>query len=203
MRKRKLYKDITQEEFINGYWYNDELKKFSKEIGIKNYSKLRKDELEKIIIHFIKTGELKEIETEKSALKNLDKLSLDTVIENYKYNKQTKEFILIEMFRKEPELKIKSGAIYWLNRWREDKINHGIKISYGDLIDEFIKINLTKDKLPQIPSTKMNNFIMDYLKNEINSKRSDALNEWRKLKELNIPKNYNSWKLYVAKNKND
>jgi hypothetical protein len=201
MKKQKLYRNITQEEFINGYWYNDELKEFGKEIGIKNYSKLRKDQLEKIIIHFIRTGKLKEIEIKKSTPKTPDKLSLDTVIENYKYNKKTKEFILIEVFRKEPELKIKSGAIYWLNRWREDKINHGIKISYGDLIDEFININLNKDKLPQIPSTKMNNFIMDYLKNEIYSKRKDALNEWRKLKELNIQKDYKSWKLYVNKNK--
>jgi hypothetical protein len=200
MKKRKLYKNITQEEFINRYWYNNELKEFGKEIGIKNYSKLRKDELEKIIIHFIGTGKLKEIETKKSTSKTPDKLSLDTIIENYKYNKQTKEFIHIEMLKKEPELEIKSGAIYWLNRWRENKIKHGIKINYGDLINEFIKINSNKNKLPQIPSTKMNNFIMDYLKNEINSKRKDALNEWRKLKELNIPKNYKSWKLYAVKN---
>jgi hypothetical protein len=47
----------------------------------------------------------------------------------------------------------------------------------------------------------MNNFIADYLKNEIGSKRKDAMDEWIKLKELNIPKDYKSWKLYILKNK--
>jgi hypothetical protein len=199
METKKLHKNITQEEFTNGYWYSDELKQFGKEIGIKNYSKLRKDELEKIIIHFIKTGIIKE-ETKKTIAKTPDELSLDTIIENYKNDKQTKEFILKESFKKKPELKIKSGSIYWLNRWREDKIKNGIKITYENLIDEFIKINFSKGKLPQIPSTKMNNFITDYLQNEINSKRKDAMNEWIKLKEINIPKDYKSWKLYVSKN---
>ena len=40
----------------------------------------------------------------------------------------------------------------------------------------------------------MNNFIMNYLKNENDAKRKDAMNEWVKLKELNIPKDYKSWK---------
>ncbi|MDR1986976.1 MAG: hypothetical protein LBP88_08415 [Treponema sp.] len=47
----------------------------------------------------------------------------------------------------------------------------------------------------------MNNFIADYLKNEIGSKRKDAIDEWIRLKELNIPKDYKSWKLYILKNK--
>jgi hypothetical protein len=200
MGTRKLHKNITQEEFINGYWYSLELKEFGKEIGVKNYSKLRKDELEKIIIHFIKTGKIIEKETIKSTVKINDKLSLDTIIKNYKNTRQTKEFILKETFKKKSDLKIKSGSIYWLNRWREDKINENIVITYEDLINEFIKLNLNKEKLPQIPSIKMNNFIMDYLKKEINSKRKEAINEWIKLKELNIPKDYKSWKLYVSKN---
>jgi hypothetical protein len=132
-----------------------ELKVFGKEIGIKNCSKLRKDELEKIIIHFIRTGKIIEEETKKVNSKILDKLSPDTIIENYKNNKQTKEFILKEVLKKEPVLKIKSGAIYWLNRWREDKIKNDIKITYEDLINEFIKINSNEGNLSQIPSTKM------------------------------------------------
>jgi hypothetical protein len=199
MKKQKLYIGITEEEYVNGYWYSDELKEFCKNIGVNNCSKLRKDELDKIIIHFINTGEVLQKETKKSTVNIPDKLSLDTIIENYKNNKQTKKFILEETFKKLPELKIKSGSIYWLNRWREENIENGIKINYEDLINEFIKLNLTKGKLPQIPSTKMNNFIMDYLKNEIGSKRKNAMDEWIKLKELNIPKDYNSWKEYMNK----
>ena len=199
MKREELHKNITQEEFINGYWYSTELKDFAKEIGIRNYLKLRKDELENIIICFIKTGKIEENDIKKSVSKTLDKLSLDTVIENYKNNKQTKEFILKETFKIKPHLKIKSGSSYWLNRWREGKTKNGIKIKYEDLINEFIKLNLCKGKLPQIPSTKMNNFIMDYLKNETNSKRKDAMEEWYKLKELDIPKDYGSWKKYTVK----
>ncbi|MDR1179727.1 MAG: SAP domain-containing protein [Spirochaetales bacterium] len=194
-----MHKNITREEFTNGYWYSNELKEFGKEIGIKNYSKLRKDELEGIVIHFIKTGII-EKETKRITGKTQDKLSLDTIIENYKNDRRTKEFILQAAFKKNPELKLKSGSIYWLNRWREDKIKSGIKITYEQLINEFIKLNFNKGKLPQIPSAKMNNFITDYLKNETDSKRKDAVNEWIKLKELNIPKDYKSWKLYILKN---
>jgi hypothetical protein len=199
MKAKKLHKNITHEDFINGYWYSVELKEFAKEIGIKNYLKLRKDELEKIIIHFILTGKTKENDSKKIIAKKSDKLSLDTIIQNYKNNKETKEFILKETFKIKPDLKIKSGSSYWLNRWREDKTKNGIKIKYIDLIREFIKINLVEGKLPQIPSTKMNNFIMDYLENEVNSKRKDAMDEWYKLKELDIPKDYKSWKKYMEK----
>jgi hypothetical protein len=50
------------------------------------------------------------------------------------------------------------------------------------------------DRLPQIPSAKFNNFITDYLKNEKGKTRIDAIKAWGKLKEMNIPKDYNSWK---------
>jgi hypothetical protein len=45
----------------------------------------------------------------------------------------------------------------------------------------------------------MNNFIMDYLKNEKGSKRENAMVEWKVLKELRIPKDYRSWKRYKEK----
>lgn len=197
MEKQKLYKGITEEEFVNQYWINDELKKFSKSIGVNNCSKLRKDELEKIIIHYIRTGKITYRGIKKINIKGSDKLELDTIIENYRNNRETKEFILKEVFKKKPGLIIKSGVKYWINRWREDKIYNGIRITYEDLINEFIKLNLVNGRLPQIPSTKMNNFIMDYLRNEINSKRKDAMAEWIKLKGLNILKDYKSWKEYV------
>ena len=50
------------------------------------------------------------------------------------------------------------------------------------------------------PSIEMNNFVVYYLKNEINSEFKEAVDEWIKLKELNIQKDYESWKLYVSKN---
>ena len=57
MTKRvKLTKNITEEEFDRGYWFADEVKTFAKEIRISYSNKLRKDELEELIKHYIRTG---------------------------------------------------------------------------------------------------------------------------------------------------
>ena len=50
---------MTLDQFDNGYWYIDQIKDFAKKIGMKSASKLRKDQLERLIRHFIQTGELK------------------------------------------------------------------------------------------------------------------------------------------------
>ena len=199
--KQKLNKNITIEEFENGYWYASELKEFIKEIGIKNYNKLRKDEIEKIIVEYIiKYRKIPIIENNpKNRIIAIDVLELNSFVVNYKNNKETKNFLLNESLKQNPNFKIKSGSSYWLNRWRENEIKNGIKIKYKDLIKEFIRLNSSEDKLPQIPSTKMNNFIMDYLQYEKDKKRKDAMDEWEKLKTLNIPKDYKSWKNWKRK----
>ena len=196
--KQKLNKNILLEEFENNYWYIYELKSFLKEIGLKNNSKLRKDEIEKIITEYIKHKIIPTIEKSISTKGN-DVLELSCYVNNFKSNKETKEFLLNESKKLYPKLKIKSGSSYWLNRWIEIKKKTGVKIKYKDIVEEYIKLNLSEEKLPQIPSTKMNNFIMDFLKNENGAKRKDAIDEWKKLKELNIPKNYKSWKKNKAK----
>jgi hypothetical protein len=47
---------MTLREFENGYWYLDQLKDFAGRIGIPSAKKLRKDELEKAIVAFLRTG---------------------------------------------------------------------------------------------------------------------------------------------------
>ena len=47
---------MTLREFENGYWYLDQLKDFAERIGIPAAKKLRKDELEKAIVAFLRTG---------------------------------------------------------------------------------------------------------------------------------------------------
>ena len=58
--------------------------------------------------------------------------------------------------------------------WIENKLSHGEKITYNDVIREYIRLNKTEGKLQQIPSCKFNNFISDYLVNEkkCNKRRS-------------------------------
>jgi hypothetical protein len=46
-------------QFDNGYWYVNELKSFAEDIGIPSPSKLRKDQLEKSIKHFLRNGKVR------------------------------------------------------------------------------------------------------------------------------------------------
>ena len=47
---------MTIQEFENKYWYMSELKALAKSLGIPFDSKIRKDQLERMIIQFLKTG---------------------------------------------------------------------------------------------------------------------------------------------------
>lgn len=190
---------MSIEQFDNGYWYAEDLKNFAKEIGLPNARTLRKDQLEKIIKNFLKTGTLKTtINLNKTSTKKKDLdfgLSLNLPIINYTSNKETKDFLLKEALKINPKLPKKSGCKYWLNRWREEQLEKGRKITYGDLVKKYVSLRESKQNLPQIPSTRFNNFISDYLSNGEGSK-AQALAEWEKLKKLKIPKTYNSWKKY-------
>jgi SAP domain-containing new25 len=127
----KLTKNITEQQFENSYWYVEEIKAFAKEIGIANSSKLRKDELEKLIKEYIRTGKIGEsnrkkiVQTGKRDFELGLKLSLPII--NYTNNKQTKNFIEQEAHKINPAIKKKSGVSYRLNRWREEQITKGEK----------------------------------------------------------------------------
>ena len=54
--KGKLSPTMTLREFENGYWYADELKEFATRIGIPQATRLRKDEIERAIVTFLRTG---------------------------------------------------------------------------------------------------------------------------------------------------
>jgi hypothetical protein len=49
---------------------------------------------------------------------------------------------------------------------------------------------------PQAASGRYINFVSDFLTGEKNSTREQAVNAWRQLKKLDIPKNYRAWKKY-------
>ncbi len=199
--ENRLSGHITVKEFENNYWYAKELKEFAKEIGIPNSSKLRKDELEQLIKHFIQTGEIKEVKR-KNVVKKGKKdteigLTRSLPIRHYTSNKQTKDFIVAEARKIVPGLKIRSGVWYRINRWRDEQITREKKITYGELIHQFIKLNQTDKIFKKIPSTLFNNFISEYLKNENEATRREAMKEWEKLKSLKIKKDYQSWKKYI------
>ena len=74
-----------------------------------------------------------------------------------------------------------------------------IEITYGDLVKQFIKLNQTEGGFPKVPVGRYINFVADYLANEKNSTREQAVKEWKQLKKSDIVKNYKSWKKYMGK----
>lgn len=193
---------MTEKQFDNGYWYAVEIKAFAAEIGIPSVARLRKDELEELIKQFLRTGQVKSSRRtilSKSGVSDVEVgLHLKLPIVRYTSNKQTKDFIVREALKIAPNLKRKSGARYRLNRWREQQITNGIKITYEDLVKQYIELNQVEGSFPQVqvPSGRYIYFMSDFLSGEKGSTREQAMNAWRQLKKLNIPKNYRAWKKY-------
>lgn len=120
-------------------------------------------------------------------------LSLSLPVAVYTNNKETKDFLEREAQKLVPGLKRKSGARYRLNRWREEQLVKGVKLSCGDLVKEYVRLNLTKESFAQIPHGRYINFMRDFLAGERGATREQALRAWKKLKKLEVRKNYRSW----------
>ena len=170
---------MTIKEFENKYWYMSELKALAKSLEIPFDSRTRKDQLEDMIIQFLETGTVNKKNRYRSKSRNRDILNSHTYVENFSNKKETWEFINSEMDKRMPGLKPKSGAKYWLNRWIENKLSNGEKITYNDVVCEYIRLN---------------NFISDYLANEKHATREAALEAWNKLKAMKVKKDYITWK---------
>ena len=196
---------MTVEQFDNGYWYALEIKAFADEIGIPAASKLRKDELEELIKHFLRTGSIRKPTRKtlsRSGVRDVETgLSLKLPVVNFTNDRATKDFIVQEALKIAPKLKRKSGARYRLNRWREQQIDNGIEITYRDLVRQYVKLNQMQGSFPQVqvPSGRYINFLSDFSAGEKNATRVQALKAWEQLKKADIPKNYREWKKKFGK----
>ncbi len=195
--KAKLTRSMTITQFKNGYWYATELKNFAEAIGIPAAGKLRKDELEKAIISFLRTGTIQSPtrrSLSKTGIRDVEKgLSLKLPVVNYTNDKQTKAFLEKEARKIAPNLRRKSGARYRLNRWREEQLTNGVKITYKDLVNLYVKLNQARERFAQIPHGRYINFISDFFAAEKNATRGQAIKAWKKIKKMDAPKNYRSW----------
>jgi SAP domain-containing protein len=193
---QKLTAKMTVREFENGYWYLNDLKKFASGIRIPAATKLRKDELERAIVAFLRTGSLNlptERALRKTGVRDLDRgLSRKLRIQNYTSNRQTKDFIRREARRAAPDVREKSGVWYRLNRWREAQITDGHRPTYGDLVNQYIALTRV-DRFSKIPHGRYINFVAEFLRAEKGRTRSDAISAWTELKAMDVPKVYSSW----------
>ena len=203
MAASKLSRAMSVAQFENGYWYATEITEFAKKIGIPSAGKLRKDELEKEIISFLRTGKIKNSvkrDLKRAGVKDIEKgLMLKLPVVNYTSNRETKDFIVREALKIAPGLKRRSGARYRLNRWREEQLTAGRKITYRDLVNKYIELNRSEEPFARVPSGKYINFLSDYLAAEKGARKEEAIKAWKKLKTLDIPKNYLDWKKYKAR----
>jgi hypothetical protein len=195
--KVALSKSMTVAQFDHGYWYAVELKAFALSLGLESAGKLRKDELEKAIRSFIRTGRV--VSPTRRALtrtgaKDLERgLRLDLPIVNYTSNSETKAFIEREARKLVPGFRPVSGARYRLNRWREEQIAKGVRITYGALVRQYVVLCSSSKRFARIPHGRYINFVSDFLASEKNATHARAVAAWKELKALDVPKDYRSW----------
>src|SRR6185295_16685451 len=145
--------------------------------------------------HFLRTGQIKNPTRKtlsKSGVRDVERgLSLKLPVVNYTNDREKKDFIVQEALKIAPKLKRKSGARYRLNRWRERQIDKGIKITYRDVVREYVRLNQVEGSFPQVhvPSGRYVYFLSDFLAGEKNPTRANALKAWQQLKKADIPKN--------------
>jgi len=214
MRERILHRDISAKEvrcrsmakalsptmtvrdFENGYWYREQLKDFAERIGIPGATKLRKDELEKAILVFLRTGKAAlptKRALRRTGLKDVERsLHLKLRIEHYTSNRETKDFIIEQGRRLAPEVRMKSGVWYRLNRWRAEQITSGARPTYGDLVRQYIALN-RMERFDRVPIVCYVNFISDFLAADTKATRPEIIAAWKEVKKLDVPKDYASW----------
>jgi hypothetical protein len=197
MTRARLAKTMTETQFDNGYWYATELQGFAAKLGIPSAKKLRKDELERALKHFFRTGQVKNFVTRRlarSGARDVDKgLRLNLPVVHYTSNKKTKDSIAREAARLEPGFKRMSGTRYLLNRWREAQIANGRRITYGDLVKQAIRLNKTKRGPLRMTHGRYINFISDFMAANTNASHADAVRAWRSIKTMDAPKTYEAW----------
>jgi SAP domain-containing new25 len=188
---------MTETEFENGYWYATELRDFARDLGVPSAAKLRKDELEGAVRHFLQTGEVADLVTRavsKSGSRDVDEgLTLDTVVRHYTSNKQTKEFLRREARKLDPSYSPKPGTRYLLNRWSEEQIAAGRRITYGDLVRQALALNESKQGPLRIEHARYINFISDFMAANRGATREQAISAWHALKAMDAPKTYEAW----------
>ena len=80
-----------------------------------------------------------------------------------------------------------------LNRWREEQLGQGRRITYGDLVRHAIELNTTKDGPLRVEHARCINFISDFMKANQRAPMSEAIAAWNALKKMDVPKTYQAW----------
>ena len=196
-RRAALTLQTTVAEFERGYWYATELRSFARDAGIPGAARLRKDELEAAILTLLATGKVPTPEVRNPAnskMRDVDRgLRLDLRVVAYTNDAHTKAFLEREARRLAPGMKTRSGARYRLNRWREEQIARSVEITYGDLVEQYVRLNDPSTSYARVPHGRYINFVSDFMAARPGSTTAEAARAWAELKALDVPKTYAAW----------
>jgi hypothetical protein len=192
---------MTLTQFDHGYWYATELKQFAADLGIPSVAKLRKDELERAIKQFLRSGTIAQPKRRKPSVsasaheRDVDLgLRLDRRVVRYTNDAATKDFLERQAKKLAAGYRRRSGARYRLNRWREKQLNEGVELTYRDVIEEYVRLSQSTERFARIPHGRYINFVSDFLANEPAATTADASAAWQILKGMDCPKTYRAWR---------
>jgi len=193
----KLSKEMTQREFDHGYWYATEIKRFAQSLGLPDAHKLRKDELEKAIRHFLAHGKVTtptKRNLSRSGVKDVELgLTLDRRVVLYTNDRETKAFLEREARRLDPSYKRRSGSRYRFNRWREEQLTRGVRITYRDAVKEWVRLNRPDATYPRVPGVFYIYFLRDFMAANPGATMAAAIRAWKKVKRMDAVKDYRSF----------
>ena len=190
---------MTVTQFDNAYWYAVELKRFAKSLGIAHSGALRKDQLEtairaqlggrRIATHHRIRG------SNASEPRDVDRgLHPRQRVIRYTNDPKTKAFLEREAAKRDPRYRRRSGARYRLNRWREQQIARGVKLTYGALVAAYVRLSRPSERYERIGSTRYINFLAEYLSHERGASRASGIAAWHAVKRMDCPKTYQAWR---------
>ena len=199
-RERKLSASMSLTQFDHGYWYATELKEFADEIGIPSAARLRKDELERAIKQFLRSGtivppaKLNPVARTRSRRRDVDLgLRLDRRVVRYTNDVVTKEFLEREAVKLAPAFRPRSGAKYRLNRWREKQLQNDVELTYRDVVAEYVRLTQSAERFARVPHGRYINFMSDFLARQPGATKAEAIKAWQSLKKMDCPKTYRDW----------
>ena len=194
----RLSPSLSVDEFDRGYWYATELTRFATRIGIRHAARLRKDELERAVRTFLTSGRITHAAgrpESKPGTRDVERgLTMARRVVVYTNDKTTKGFLEAQARRIDPAFVRRSGARYRLNRWRERQLARNRKITYRDLVKEYVRLCRSPRAFARVPHGRYINFVSDFREANPEATFAEAVRAWHTVKRLPAPKTYRAWK---------
>ena len=111
----------------------------------------------------------------------------------YTNDRDTKAFLEREARRLDPAFKRRSGSRYRLNRWREAQLTRGARITYRDLVKEYMRLNSPETTYRRVPSGRYIYFLSDFMAANPGARMAVAIRAWKTLKRMDSPKDYRAF----------